>query len=227
MGKKLVALVLSLVLCLAVAAPVALAGTPTTQVVLPSTMGGLNVRSGPGTNYSVAGWAIDGDEISIVKQGATWTKIYVERSGKTGYIRNAYIKELPDQPGEVDPSPEGTAKAGRVTGRGVNLRKGPGTNYAAVATFRSGAKLRIWDESGNWYYVTALTGAKGWISKTYVASGYTMITSARVNLRKSANGELIKTLPSGTQVTVVSITGNWSKVKAGSVSGYLFNNYLR
>ncbi len=226
MGKKLVALVLSLVLCLAVAAPVALAVT-TTRVVLPSTMGGLNVRSGPGTNYAVAGWVIDGDEIEIVKQGASWTKIYVERSGKTGYIRNAYIKGLSDQPGPVDPSPSGTASAGRVTGRGVNLRKGPGTSYAAVTTLSSGAKLRIWDESGNWYYVTTLTGAKGWISKTYVASGYTMITSARVNLRKSANGELIKTLPSGTQVTVVSITGTWSKVKVGSTNGYLFNNYLR
>ena len=66
-----------------------------------------------------------------------------------------------------------------------------------MATLSLGTKLRLWDESGNWYYVTTLTGKKGWISKTYIATGYTMTTSASVNLRKSANGETIKKLARG------------------------------
>ena len=223
MGRKLVSLVLSLVLCLAVASPIALAGTPTSYITLPSTMGGLNVRSGPGTNYPVAGWAVDGDEIELVKVGSTWTKITVLRSGKTGYIRNVYIEDLDDP---EEPSTSGTATAGRVTGRGVALRKGPGTSYGKLASLAFGTKLRLWDDSGNWYFATTLSGTKGWISKTYVATGYTMLTSANVNLRKSANGTIIKTLTKGTKVSVVSINGSWSKVKAGSVSGYVFNKYL-
>ncbi len=224
MKKKLVALVLAMTLCLLAVAPAAVAGTATSFVKLPSTMGGLNVRSGPGTNYKVAGWVVDGDEIDLIKVGSTWTKITVLRTDKTGYIRNSYIEDLSD--GDA-PSTSGTATAGRVTGNGVGLRKGAGTGYARVAKLSIGTKLKLWDESGNWYYVTTLSGTKGWVSKTYVATGYTMTTSANVNLRKSANGKVVKTLAKGTKVSVESITGGWSKVTAGSVSGYVFNAYLR
>ena len=224
MKRKLVALALSMILCLLAATPVALAGTPTSFVKLPSTMGGLNVRSGPGTNYKVAGWVVDGDEIDLIKVGSTWTKITVLRTDKTGYIRNDYIKDLAD--GDA-PSTSGTATAGRVTGKGVGLRKGAGTGYVKVATLSLGTKLRLWDESGNWYFVTTLSGKKGWISKTYVATGYTMTTSASVNLRKSANGEIVKKLAKGTKVSVESVTGSWSKVTAGSTSGYVYNTYLK
>lgn len=224
MGKKLVVLVLSLVLCLAAVAPVALAGTPTSHVVLPSTMGGLNVRSGPGTNYSVTGWVADGDEIDLIKVGATWTKITVIRSQKTGYIRNAYIGDLKNP---ETPSTSGTAAAGRVTGKGVGLRNGAGSSYGKIATLALGTKLRLWGERGNWYYATTLSGAKGWISKTYVTIGYTMVTSAAVNLRESANGVVIKKLAKGAKVSVESVTGKWSKVKVGSASGYVYNSYLK
>ncbi len=232
MGKKLVSLVLVALLCLAIAAPIALAGTPTTFVKLPSTMGGLNVRSGPGTNYAVAGWVINGDEIDLIKVGSTWTKITVLRSGKTGYIKNAYIKELPNKPTDPDPKPDdpstsGTATAGRVTGGGVNMRKGPGTGYGVVKTLSSGTKLRLWDHSGNWFFATTLSGTKGWISKTYVATGYNMVTSANVNMRKSANGAVLKTVSKGTTVAVESITGSWSRVKVGSTTGYIYNSYLK
>ena len=224
MKKKLVALVLAMTLCLLAVAPVAVAETATSFVKLPSTMGGLNVRSGPGTNYKVAGWVVDGDEIDLNKVGSTWTKINVLRTDKTGYIRNNYIEDLMD---EAAPSTSGTATAGRVTGNGVGLRKGAGTGYFRVARLSMGTKLKLWDERGNWYYVTTLSGTKGWVSKTYVADGYTMTTSAGVNLRKSANGKIVKTLAKGTKVSVQSITGGWSKVTAGSASGYVFNAYLR
>ena len=224
MKRKLIALVLSMVLCLLTAMPVALAGTPTSFVKLPPTMGGLNVRSGPGTNYKVVGWVVDGDEIDLIKVGSTWTKVAVTRTAKTGYIRNNYIKDLAD--GDA-PATSGTASAGRVTGTGVGLRKGAGTGTVKVATLSLGTKLKLWDESGNWYYVTTLSGVKGWVSKTYVATGYTMTTTVSVNLRKSANGEIVKKLAKGTKVSVESITGGWSKVTAGSVSGYVYNSYLK
>jgi N-acetylmuramoyl-L-alanine amidase len=222
--RKLVALVLSMILCSLAVMPIALAGTPTSFVKLPPTMGGLNVRSGPGTNYKVTGWVVDGDEIDLIKVGSTWTKITVLRTDKTGYIRNNYIKDLKD--GDV-PSTSGTATAGRVTGKGVGLRKGAGAGYAKVATLSLGTKLKLWDKSGNWYYATTLSGKKGWISKTYIATGYAMTTSASVNLRKSANGAIVKKLDKGTKVSVESITGGWSKVTAGSAKGYVYNAYLK
>ncbi|MDL2207073.1 SH3 domain-containing protein [Eubacteriales bacterium OttesenSCG-928-N13] len=229
MGKKLVVLVLSVMLVLGMMAPAAMAGTASSFVVLPDTMGGLNVRSGPGTNYKVAGWATDGDEIDLIKIGTSWTKIRVIRSGKVGYIKNAFIKDVPSggssQPST--PSTSGTASAGRVTGRSINLRSGAGTGYKVIGSATSGTKLKIWSEKGNWYYVTTLSGKKGWISKSYVSKGYTATTTARVNLRASANGKLVKTLSSGASVSVISITGSWSKVKAGQTTGYVYSKYLK
>lgn len=230
MKNKMLSLVLTLMVALTACMPVAMAGTPTSFVDLPSGYTALNVRSGPGTNYSVSGWVIDGDEIDLLSIGDTWTKIQVLRSGRVGYIKNAYIDDLQSggsSSAPSTPSTSGTATAGRVTGSGVNMRKGPGTSYAKVTTLYSGTPLKLWDSSGNWYYASTLGGTKGWISKTYVATGYTARTSARVNLRQSPNGTLIRTLSTGTQVTVQSITGTWSKVKVGSTTGYVFSKYLR
>lgn len=224
MGKKLTALVLALVFCLTLALP-AMADGATTSVKLPASWTALNVRAGAGTNYDVITWVSDGEKIDVVKEGATWSKITVARNGKTGYIRNAYIENLPGD--VIEPSTDGTALAGAVSGGSVNMRTGPGTGYGKVASLTKGAKLRIWEESGNWYYVTALSGEKGWMSKTYISLGYAMTTTANVNFRKSANGTVIETLQKGTDVEVVSVTGSWSKVKVGSTTGYVFSKYIQ
>ncbi len=222
---KQTALILVLILALALGAltPAAMAATATAYVELPSGYTALNVRSGPGTNYSVSGWVVEGDAIRILDPGATWTRIQVVRSGRVGYIKNRYIGGQ----SSVEPPASGTATAGRVSGGGVNLRKGPGTGYAKVTTLSRGTPLKLWSSSGNWYYASTLGGTKGWISKTYVALGYTAYTTARLNLRESPNGALIRTLSSGIPVSVLSITGSWSRVRAGSSLGYVFSQYLR
>ncbi len=233
MGKKLGVLLLALVLCLGAFAPMAaLAGTPTTYVTLPSTMSALNVRAEATTASEVVTWVYDGDMIDLNKVGSEWTRITVLRNNKSGYIKNIYILELPDAPKPVDPDPSnppktGTAQAGTVTGGGVNVRKGPGSGYAKVAALSSGAKLKIWGQSGNWYFVTTASGKDGWISKTYVKPTYSATTTARVNFRQSVNGQLIKTLAAGTKVTVYAINGSWSKIKVGATTGWVYSRYLK
>lgn len=225
MGKKLGVLMLVLALCLGGFAQGALAGTPTTYVVLPQGMSALNVRAGAGTGYGVVTWVYDGDEIDLIKVGTAWTKITVIRNQKTGYIKNQYIDEISDP--VPDPQPKGACEAGRVTGGGVNLRKGAGTGYATVAKLASGTRLKLWGDDGNWMFVSTLSGKSGWISKTYIAKTYQAVTSARVNFRKSINGALIKTLPVGTKVTVTEMDGTWSKIKVGASTGWVFSKYLK
>lgn len=228
MGKKLICLVITLVLCLTAVMPAAMASTASSYVKLPASWTALNVRAGAGTNYAVVTWVANGDGIDVVKEGSTWSKITVAKNGKTGYINNSFIKGLSSGSTATSaPETKGTAAAGRVSGNYVNMRKGAGTNYGKVATLTKGTKVQIWDESGNWYYVTTLSGKKGWMSKTYIATGFTMKTTANLNFRESANGALIKTLNKGTEVDVISITGSWSKVKVGSTTGYVYNKYLK
>lgn len=229
MGKKLVITILSLVVLLTALVPAAMAAGSRTEVKLPSTMGGLVIRSGPGTEYDVAGWVEDGSAIDVISVGSKWSKVTAVHSGKTGYINNAYIKDIPN---DTDQSSEplsktGNATAGCVTGKSVNLRKGAGTGYGVVKSLPSGTKLKLWGDKGNWYYVSTLSGTSGWISKSYVKEGFTSETTASVNFRKSANGALIKTLDKGTSVSVVSMTGDWSKVKMGKATGYVYTKYLK
>ncbi len=232
MGKKLGVLLLALVLCLGAFAPLsALAGTPTTFVTLPAGMTALNVRAEPSTSSAVVTWVYDNSEIDLLNVGTEWTKIRTITNQNTGYIKNKYILELPNGPkdpdGPLNPDKSGVAQAGLVTGGGVNVRKGPAAGYAKVTSVSSGAKLRIWGDSGNWYFVTTANGKDGWISKTYVKLGYAAATTARVNFREAVNGGLIKTLPAGTKCTVLGISGTWSKVKVGTTTGWVFSKYLR
>lgn len=234
MGKKLGVLLLALVLCLGVFAPMsAMAGTPTTYVTLPSGMTALNVRAEPSTSSAVVTWVYNGSMIDLISVGSEWTKIRTITNQNTGYIKNKYILELPDGSKDPDepstpatPSKTGTAQAALTTA-GVNVRKGPGSGYAKVTSVSAGTKLKIWGNSGNWYYVTTSTGKDGWISKTYCKLTYTAKTTARVNFREAVNGKLIKTLPVGTSCTVYATNGDWSKVKVGSTTGWLYSRYLK
>lgn len=54
---------------------------------------------------------------------------------------------------------------GIVTGNGVRIRSGAGTNHSVIGSANEGQEVRIWGESGDWYMID--TGK--WISKKYVS----------------------------------------------------------
>ena len=59
------------------------------------------------------------------------------------------------------------AAPGSATGN-VNVRTGPGTNYAVVDTLRRGERVEIESCRGNWCYVEK-DGPDGWASANYLA----------------------------------------------------------
>lgn len=63
-----------------------------------------------------------------------------------------------------------TADAAPGVARGsVNLRAGPGTNYARIATIPAGAPVKVL-RCGRWCEVV-YAGRKGWASAAYIAHG--------------------------------------------------------
>ena len=54
-------------------------------------------------------------------------------------------------------------------------------------------------------------------------------TTANLNMRKSANTKAAKilTIPKGKQVTYISKSGSWFKVKYGTKTGYVSSSYLK
>ena len=51
----------------------------------------------------------------------------------------------------------------------LNLRQGPGTNYAWLGSAKQNDWVQILGESGNWYYVTIVeSGLTGYMSKNFL-----------------------------------------------------------
>lgn len=195
--------------------------------------GTMNVRSGAGTNYSIAGYAKHGERITVLQKGSEWSKIKVERTGITGYIKTKYIKDLGGSSSNQTTQTTATAydlatvMTNTVNGK-VNLRKGAGTTYASVTTLSRGTQLKVTGSSGNWYAVETMNGQTGYIAKTYVSFGISAKTTAGVNFRKGAGTSygVLRTLAKGTTVTLHSVTGNWAKITYGGKTGYVSLNYL-
>ena len=113
----------------------------------------LNVREGPGTNYSRVGRIIGGstEEILEVKNG--WGKI------KEGWISLNYVKY-------VKGSPSAVIQAGdtvKVTADWLNIRQGAGTEYARLDHLSRNTTVRITEIKDGWGKFD-----KGWISLNYV-----------------------------------------------------------
>lgn len=64
--------------------------------------------------------------------------------------------------------PAAQAAPGTVTSN-VNVRSGPGTNYAVVDTARRGQQVDVQQCQGSWCYV-AKPGPDGWVSANYLSA---------------------------------------------------------
>ena len=220
-GKKILMLVLLAALLLPVFAQAATVKTQYSD-------GSLVVRSGPGTGYEPASWVKNGQSITVLEQGSTWSKIKVDSNGKTGYIKTKSIADASVAPDNDMLAYELGTVTTRYASSRVNLRKGPGTAYGVVTGLGRGTRLFIKETQGNWYRVHTVTGTEGWISKTYVADGIAAETTANVNLRKgpgTGNG-VIKVIPNGTECRAIAVEGDWTKVKVGSSTGWLYSRYI-
>lgn len=64
--------------------------------------------------------------------------------------------------------PAAYAAPGTITSN-VNVRSGPGTNYAVVDTVRRGTQVDVQQCQGSWCYI-AKSGPDGWVSSTYLTA---------------------------------------------------------
>ncbi len=126
-----------------------------------------------------------------------------------------------------------TPAAGTVTTASGSLyvRSSPGGSI--VSSLEKGRSVMLSGEENGWYKVEYESGRYGYSSKSYItpitSSEYKTVktTSGRLNVRKSAGGEIINSLASGSKVAVLSSSNGWSKVVYnGSYIGFVSSNYL-
>ena len=190
----------------------------------------LNLRSGPGTNYSVKGTVKNGTTVKVLNTEDNWVKITDYSTGKTGWIMEKYIETESGWPSfdDVFGEPE-TQSVYHVTTSTLNVRSGAGSSYSKVDTLFEGTAFKVLDTSGNWLKIKTFDGTSGWVSKNYVAAtADAVITASKLNMRSGAGtGYSVKrSLSYGTIVKVNSINGNWAHVTVNGVSGHVSVNYL-
>lgn len=207
----------------------------------------VNLRKGPGTNYTIVGQAQKGDKLVITAtasgSGYEWGK------SSSGWIALRYTnyetakqeqESTPEQtepettepeettapettaPEETEPEatePEDTSVTGTIkVSDYLNIRKGPGTGYATVGSYKNGAKVTILEQKTVGSMIWGKTD-KGWISMSYVVLDKTATEDSGSSDSSSSNT---------TQTTSVTgtITGSSLRIRSGAGTSYSIVGYL-
>lgn len=139
---------------------------------------------------------------------------------------------------------------GTITGNGVRVRTGPGTNYGILTALNTGDVVTVLSTANSaWVQVRTAGGVTGYVSSTYITvhtnsnpgpstdpnGNLSAGDSARVTatdglrLRESpVNGETIQLMSYGSVVTVVDVSQDpWLQVRtADGTTGYAHSDYL-
>ena len=216
--------------------------TPTPRGTVVNCTSGVSVRSGPGTNYPLVGFAPKGTTYLLTGQSGAWYKISFD--GKVGYISADYFSIPPmvqvPQPALLAPQfGQGTIVN---CNNSVNVRSGPGTNYAVIGSAPKGAAYTITGQSGSWYIIE-FGGNVGYISADYFSvssmspapqstpePGQGMIVNCNhsVNVRSGpgTNYSIIGSAPKGATYTVTEKSGAWYEIEFNGLIAYISAKYF-
>lgn len=117
----------------------------------------LNVRSGPGTMYSITAQTKKDEIYTIIAEQDGWGLL----KSKQGWISLDYVKNLD---ASFDGSPTPAQYLIKVTADSLNVRKGPSTTYPIVTQVRKSSIYTIIEEKEGW---GKLKSGIGWLSLKY------------------------------------------------------------
>ena len=136
------------------------------QVYVTSRNGkGVNLRSGPGKNYSSIGFYSVGTEALMITKGKTWS--YIRVGNRYGYMMTQYLTEK--QP--VGPVPPvAGAYVVSANGKNVNLRAAPTTASRIIKSFRVGTRLTVVTRGKDWNFIL-INGYYGYMMRQFIYDG--------------------------------------------------------
>lgn len=115
----------------------------------------VNLRSGPGTKYSVKWEYGEGFPVKVVKRKGNWVKVK-DFENDTGWVHKSLLRKKPQM----------IVKANRNTDKKINIRSKPGTKSKIVGKAYHGVVFRTLAKKSGWVQVKHETGLVGWIKST-------------------------------------------------------------
>lgn len=112
--------------------------------------GGLNVRSGKGTNYKIVGGLKNGSKVTVYEESNGWSRI-----GDGQWVSSQYLSS----------SKQSSTTTKTVNAKsGLNVRSGKGTNYKIIKALPYGTKVTVYETSDGWSRI----GDGQWVSAQYL-----------------------------------------------------------
>lgn len=158
---------------------------PTEQIPVALAVANVNVRSGPDMSFDKIGLLQNGEEAEIIgisPDGLWWAIRLPGENARTGWVAKDYIVSRNDDNLPVltlesassvgvvaSPQP---GKASLTAAWTVNIRAGPGKQYAIIGTLQQGQTAEIVgvSEDGIWWAIRfeSSEGDTGWVAAAYV-----------------------------------------------------------
>ena len=196
----------------------------------------VNFRTGPSTSYSSITVISKGSSIEVLSTSGNW--VNAKYNGKTGYIYKDYVSN------STSTSNSETTQTTKYvnTTAGLNVRTGPSTSYAKIATLSYGQSVNVLSTSNGWSKIN-YNGSTGYVSSQYLqstkpSSSSSLETSKTVKYVNTTSGLNMRTGPAtsyakittlayGQSVNVLSTSNGWSKINYSGSTGYVSSQYLQ
>lgn len=200
----------------------------------------LNLRKDASYTSQILGIYYNGVPALVLNETGGW--YYVSVDGVKGYFRSEYLK-LDETIGSDD-----VATIVTPNNTGLNLREGPGSQYASIRQFKGGRYVMVLNRGKDWWKVS-IDGYQGYMSTDFLQEGiltgsngggsapkepYALVKNPKstqvLYLREtpSFSGKVLGQYKNGTRVTVLSHGSEWSEVSVDSTGkiGYMLSSYL-
>lgn len=219
--------------------------------------GAANVRTGPGYGYPIITIAYQGYTFTLLGRTAdsAWAKVQMV-DGTQGWVNfgaldtNVLASSLPITDTPVTP-PAGMT-VGTVNTGALNVRSGPGQEYASIAVAYNGHVVQLLGRNtfSTWLKVRLFDGQEGWVNAKYITTSYpignlpimwddavipgaptAIVVTGNLNVRTGpgASYASVTSIPYGTTLTLVgrNTDGTWVKVRmSNGTEGWVNASYL-
>ena len=141
-----------------------------------------------------------------------------------------------------EPTVASAAAETYTTTANLNIRSGPSTSNAIIATVKQGTQLTVVGQAASGWLKVSYQGKTGYVSTQYVkestdssepapapaASVYVATANLNVRTTASTSGAVMATLKAGTQLDVTAKAANgWLKITYQGKAGYVSGQYVR
>ena len=167
----------------------------------------LNVRSGPGTDYTKVKEIPEGTRYAYYEESGEWVRI------GDGWVSTEYFY--------LEGTTAKDATAGTITIDDLNVRSGPGTSFKRMDTYMKDDPVQVLAVVHGWGYTE-----KGWISMEYVklpdpvyATGSAIVTIG-LNIREEPDPASAKVdaYKEGDRITILEVKDGWGRTDKGWIN---------